>query len=135
MKLSAMGIIGGLLLSAGLAAAQMSFDEQARERRGDLALGSYATAHTVQRLANDAALRDQALEKARGLGLTAMFLEVYRSGTVVPLADLRTVRDFFNAANIDVIGGIATVPGGDFGFCKRDPWVGLIGKTRKHSGI
>jgi len=81
----------------------------------DLRLSVYATAGTVVKLADEEAARDEALAKMRWLGITRVFVEVYRSGLVVPPEKLEAVRDFFRENGIGVAGGIATTPGEGFG--------------------
>lgn len=83
--------------------------------QNDLSLSTYVTAHSVQRLLADTAGRREALSLLKAHGITNVYLEVYRSGVVVPSELLRTVRDFFQDHGIQVVGGIVTVPGGDFG--------------------
>lgn len=87
----------------------------AKERQGDLRFGVYITAHSVQRRLSTEAGRREALSLLRCNGITKAFVEVYRGGLVIPTTLLTEVRDFFLENGIDVVGGIATVPGGDFG--------------------
>jgi hypothetical protein len=82
--------------------------------------GVYATAQTVQRLAGDEAARIEALEKLALLRVKKVYLEVYRSGLVVPAQDLEIVRDFFLDHDMAVAGGIATVPGPGFGVAANE---------------
>ena len=87
----------------------------ARQRASDLRLSVYATAGSVANMADSQSARDQALDAMRRLGIIRIYLEVYRSGTVVPPEKLIAVRDFFRGNAIAVAGGIATVPGKEFG--------------------
>lgn len=48
-------------------------------------------------------------------GITKVYLEVYRSGLVVSPELLRENVGFLARNGFEVVGGIATVPGGDFG--------------------
>lgn len=105
---------------AGRSAGETLLDK-ARTRLDDLRLGSYATSHQVQRLATDAAARHRAWETIRRMGITRLYLEVYRGGHVVSAEHLVLVRDWLREKNIDTAGGIATVPGGDFGVRQRGP--------------
>lgn len=89
--------------------------ETANQRGWDLVIGSYATSHTVSELAKDEALREKAIETIRRMGITTLYLEIYRSGHVVPTDELIAVRDWLLANGVSVIGGIATTPGGDVG--------------------
>ena len=87
----------------------------AKERSTDLRLSMYITAHTVQNLLADEAGRREAISIFRCNGITKAYIEVYRAGLVVDQKLLETVRDHFLANDIQVVGGIATVPGKDFG--------------------
>jgi hypothetical protein len=89
--------------------------EKARKRAGDLRFASYATSRHVEQLATDEAVRARAWETIRRMGITKLYVEVYRGGHVVPPKDLIFVRNWLREKGIDVVGGIATVPGGDFG--------------------
>jgi hypothetical protein len=66
-------------------------------------------------LAGDEASRQAALPVLRGLGISKVYLEVYRSGLVVAREDLERTRDFFEHQGYATAAGIATVPGRDFG--------------------
>ncbi len=59
--------------------------------------------------------------KLRGLGVTRVFIEVYRGATVVPVPVLVAARDAFEAQAFEVYGGIATVPGGEVGVRQDGP--------------
>lgn len=81
----------------------------------DLRFSTYITVDAVQTCLNDADGRREALSVMKSLGITKAFIETYRGGRVADEELLITVRDFFTSNGIDVIGGIATVPGKDFG--------------------
>ena len=87
----------------------------ARERQNDLQLSIYITAHAVKNLLSDEAGKREALSIFRLNGITKAYIEVYRGGLVLDKSLLQEVRDFFELNQIEVVGGIATVPGGDFG--------------------
>ncbi len=87
----------------------------AKSRQHDLRLSSYITAHTVNNILSTEEGRREAVSLFRANGLTKAYIEVYRGGLVVDKEILETVRDHFLDNDIDVVGGIATVPGGDFG--------------------
>ena len=95
--------------------------EIARARIGDLRFGSYATSRHVEQLATDEDLRDRAWDTIRRMGITKLYIEVYRGGHVVSPEHLLFVRNWLREKNIDVVGGIATVPGGDFGMRQKGP--------------
>ena len=104
----------------GHSAAQTQQDKAAT-RVNDLRLASYVTSRTVERLATDPAVRTKARQTIRRMGITKLYLEVYRSGHVVASEHLIFARDWLKDMNIEVVGGIATVPGGDFGVRQKGP--------------
>ena len=87
----------------------------AQAHKNDLRFSTYITVDAVQTCLNDADGRREALSVMKSLGITKAFIETYRGGRVADEELLITVRDFFTSNGIDVIGGIATVPGKDFG--------------------
>ena len=87
----------------------------AKQHQDDLRFAVYITAHSVDYLLSSLTGRREALSLLRCNGITKVYLEVYRSGLVVPPQRLKDVRDFFKDHDIEVVGGIATVPGEDFG--------------------
>lgn len=84
-------------------------------RRQDFRLGVYITAHSVRDYLSSPEGRREALSVLRCNGVTKTYIEVYRSGLTIPPNQLKSVRDFFLQNGFEVVGGIATVPGGDFG--------------------
>jgi len=95
--------------------------EEARGRVGALRLGSYATSRQVEQIAIDEDFRTRAWEALDRMGLTKVYLEVYRGGHVVSPEQLVLVRDWLEERDIQVAGGIATVPGGDVGVRQAGP--------------
>ncbi|NQT03595.1 MAG: hypothetical protein HQ580_16320 [Planctomycetes bacterium] len=95
--------------------------EKARVRMGDLRFGSYATSRHVEQLAIDEAVRARAWKTIQRMGITKLYVEVYRGGHVVLPEHLIFVRNWLREKNVDVVGGIATVPGGDFGVRQKGP--------------
>ena len=93
----------------------------ALSRKDDLQLGMYFTAHAVHRLLSTEAGRREAVSLMRGNGITKAYIEVYRSGLVVDTALLQEVIGFLQRSNFSVAGGIATVPGNDFGVHQEGP--------------
>jgi len=87
----------------------------AQERKNDLQLSIYITAHAVQNLLSDETGRREAISLLRCNGITKAYIEVYRGGLVIEKELLEDVRDFFEENQIETVGGIATVPGKDFG--------------------
>lgn len=112
---SILGGLTGLLVCQTFGSTTESIHELALLRQDDLRLSAYATASSVQELATNEVSREQALVTLRSLGITKVYLEVYRSGLVVKQSEMERVRDFFKLHSFGVTGGIATVPGRDFG--------------------
>jgi hypothetical protein len=95
--------------------------EKAGTRQGDLRVASYTTSRHVEQLATDETVRTKAWQTIRRMGLTKLYIEVYRGGHVVSPEHLIFVRDWLRDKGIEVVGGIATVPGGDFGVRQKGP--------------
>ena len=87
----------------------------AQERKDDLQLSIYITTHAVKNLLSDEAGRREAISIFRCNGITKAYIEVYRGGLVIEKELLQNVRDLFEQNQIEVVGGIATVPGENFG--------------------
>jgi hypothetical protein len=87
----------------------------------DLRLSSYVTSRQVERLATNQDVRAKAVQTIRRMGLTKLYLEVYRGGHLVSPEHLIFTRDWLKGMNIKVVGGIATVPGGNFGVRQKGP--------------
>ena len=87
----------------------------AQERSGDLKLSIYITAQAVNSLLSTEQGRREALSIFRCNGITKAYVEVYRGGLTIEKPLLEKVKAFFLKNNIEVVGGIATVPGRDFG--------------------
>ncbi|MBN2592755.1 MAG: hypothetical protein JXA81_04545 [Sedimentisphaerales bacterium] len=98
-----------------------TLQDKAAARLNDLRLSSYVTSRTVEKLATDSALRTKAMQTIQRMGLTKLYLEVYRGGHLVSTEHLIFARDWLKDMNIEVVGGIATVPGGDFGVRQKGP--------------
>ncbi|NOY58572.1 MAG: hypothetical protein GXO75_06525 [Calditrichaeota bacterium] len=93
----------------------------AKTRQKDLQLGVYITAQAVNSLLSSEAGRREAISILRCNGITKAYIEVYRGGLVVDQQLLEKVRDYFLENNIQVAGGIATVPGKNFGVRQEAP--------------
>jgi hypothetical protein len=113
------GLITGLILLALSCSPPDTGDQDifslAMERKDDLRLGIYFTAHAVEQLLTDEMGRREAISLLKANGVTKVFIEVYRSGLVVDAEKLQPVIDFFRRQNFEVVGAIATVPGDNFG--------------------
>ena len=110
-----------VLVTVAGAASQGALLEVARQRGEDLRLGSYATSDQVERLATDEAFRDAVWATIERMGITKLYLEVYRGGHMVSPEQLVQMRDWCRERDISVVGGIATVPGGDVGVRQEGP--------------
>jgi hypothetical protein len=108
------------VIVSGVASGQTLL-EAARGRVDDLRFGSYATSRQVEQLATDADYRTRVWATIERMGITKVYLEVYRGGHTVPPAQLVQVRDWLRERDIGVVGGIATVPGGDVGVRQVGP--------------
>ncbi|HNS22179.1 MAG TPA: hypothetical protein PKH24_16865 [Sedimentisphaerales bacterium] len=111
----------GLLPAARAALPAQTQFEKARGRTDSLRLGSYATSGHVEQLAVDESFRTRTWDTIRRMGITRLYVEVYRSGHTVSTEHLVFVRDWLQGNGIEVVGGIATVPGGDVGVPQEGP--------------
>lgn len=112
--------VGWLSLVSGAVSAQMLL-ERARERADDLRLSSYATSRQVEQMACDEDYRGRVWSTLERMGITKLYIEVYRGGHTVAPVLLVQVRDWLAERDIEVVGGIATVPGGDVGVRQEGP--------------
>jgi hypothetical protein len=87
----------------------------AESRKEDLRLSTYVTARAVERLLSTVEGRREAISILRANGINKLYVEVYRSGLVVSPDLLQDVTNYFTQNGFEVVGGIATVPGTDFG--------------------
>lgn len=110
-------LITGVLINSCIQSVEPVKDQfsYAQERKDDLQLSIYITAHAVNDLLSDEVGRREAISIFRCNGITKAYIEVYRSGLVVDKELLLEVKDFFQDNQVEVVGGIATVPGKDFG--------------------
>jgi len=109
-----------MLIPAGLSNTQGD-EQKATSRLNNLVLSSYVTSRQVEQLATDPDVRNKAVQTIRRMGMTKLYLEVYRGGHVVSSEHLIFVRDWLDDLDIEVVGGIATVPGGDVGVRQKGP--------------
>ncbi|MFC2125123.1 hypothetical protein ACFLU5_09950 [Bacteroidota bacterium] len=91
------------------------FYSYVKSRSNDLRLSTYVTAQAVERLFSTVAGRREAISILRANGIDKVYIEVYRSGLVVSPESLQDVTKYFTQNGFEVVGGIATVPGTDFG--------------------
>ena len=80
--------------------------EHARGRMSSLRFESYATSQQVEQLATDETFRAQAWEAMQRMGITKVYVEVYRGGHIVASDRLAFVRDWLRQKGLDVVGGI-----------------------------
>jgi len=86
-----------------------------------LSISVYCTAGDVQRYLSKAESREEVMRRLSPLQVTAVFLEGRRGDQYVSLEQLREVRDVCLVRGIQCRGGIATVPGGNFGRRQNTP--------------
>ena len=86
----------------------------ASAHKKDLSLSIFITTQAVNQYLSTEEGRREAVSLMRANGITKAYLEVYRS-TVAPPELLRTASDYLKKEGFEVAGGIATVPGPDFG--------------------
>ena len=81
----------------------------------NLRVGVYCTAGDVQHYLATPAARQRVLRAIQPLSVARLFLEGRRGDEYVAPNQLRAIREFFATNGIACSGGIATVPGADFG--------------------
>ena len=97
------------------------FRKLANEKKESLRLSTYITAHTVEQMFKTEAGRREVLSLLNCYGITKVYLEVYRSGLVITPELLEPSVKFLEDNGFVVVGGIATVPGNDFGVKQEGP--------------
>ena len=113
-----------LLMISGCSPVQQKADDfhsYAINRKSDLQLATYITAHTIRDQFSTEAGRREALSVLRCNGITKVYVEVYRSGLVVSVDLLSKFVNFLKNNGFEVVGGIATVPGGETGMAQDGP--------------
>lgn len=117
-------IIGAYILLTSCNTNSKSVDDiwnLAVSRKADLKLSTYITAHSVQKALGTEEGRRETLSLLHCNGITKVYVEVYRSGLVVHPALLKESVDFLLQNGFEVVGGIATVPGDNFGVQQDGP--------------
>ncbi len=84
-----------------------------------LRLSVYITAQTLAGPLSTEAGRRESVSMLRANGVTKVYLEVYRSGLVVPKNTLVAASAFYRQNGFEVTGGIATFPGDNFGVTEK----------------
>jgi len=88
-------------------------------RKSDLRISVYVTAQTVEQMFTTETGRREVLSLLRCNGITKVYFEVYRSGLVISPEVIRNSVLFLKENGFEVVGGIATVPGGNFGVAQE----------------
>ncbi len=107
----------GILLALFGGIAQISHGEEPAQPR--LRFTTYCTVDSA-RTWLDAEKRDAAVAMLRELDISGVILEVNRGGTALSEDEARLLKDYFVAEGFRVTGGIATVPGGDWGVAANE---------------
>jgi hypothetical protein len=100
---------------------QDDFWNLAVEKKQQLRLSTYVTAHTVKQMFGTESGRREVLSLLRCYGITKVYLEVYRSGLVISPELIKESVRFLKENGFEVTGGIATVPGEGFGVAQDGP--------------
>lgn len=90
-------------------------------RKSDLSFGVYITAQTVDQLFTTAAGRREAISLLKCNGITKVYVEVHRCGLVITPEVLKSTVSLLKKNGFEVVGGIATLPGGDIGVPQKGP--------------
>ncbi len=90
-------------------------------RKTDLSLSVYVTAQTVDQIFSTEAGQREAVSVLKCNGITKVYLEVHRCGFIVSPEILKSSISLLKRNGIDVVGGIATLPGGDIGVPQQGP--------------
>lgn len=93
----------------------------ASARKSDLSIGVYITAQTVEQLFTTEAGRREAVSLLKCNGITKVYLEVHRCGLVISPELLKSTVSLLKKNGIEVVGGIATLPGGEIGVPQKGP--------------
>ena len=99
-----------------------------------LQLSVYCTAGEIERYLATAESRQQVLRVLQPLKVARLFLEGRRGDQSVSAGQLQKLRDFFAAHGIRCSGGIATVPGRNFGQRQQGGLDWLNWESRKTQG-
>lgn len=90
-------------------------------RKSDLRLGVYITAQTVEQLFTTEEGQREAISVLKCNGITKVYLEVHRCGLVISPEVLKKSVSLLKKNGFDVVGGIATLPGGEIGVPQQGP--------------
>jgi hypothetical protein len=113
-----------ILTISGCSPASQNLDDFwnfSQARKSDLQLSVYITAQTVQQVFSTKAGRREAVSVLRCNGISKVYVEVYRPELVVATDLLESTVSFLKKNGFEVVGGIATLPGGDVGVPQQGP--------------
>jgi len=104
---------GAMLLCAAMLAteARAAVPESTE---ASIAWSAYCTAGTAKQL-NAPEARAEALATLKRFGMKQIIIETNRGGDALTEAEMVSLRDYFEGHGIATVGGMATVPGGDWG--------------------
>ena len=112
------------ILIAGCSESKKSpvdFRSLAIANKQHLQLSTYITAQTVEQMFKTEAGRREVLSLLNCYGITKVYLEVYRGGLAITPELIGPSVKFLEDNGFEVVGGIATVPGNDFGVKQEGP--------------
>ncbi|HUX97320.1 MAG TPA: hypothetical protein VMV47_16420 [Bacteroidales bacterium] len=124
IRLSAFMIICSLFMVVSCNGPEQNPDDfwkLANNKKETLRLSTYVTAHTVEQMFSTFEGRREVLSLLRCYGITKVYLEVYRSGLVIGPELIEPSVKFLEDNGFEVVGGIATVPGNNFGLRQEGP--------------
>jgi hypothetical protein len=110
-----------VILSSCSGNKQNDFWQTANDNKDKLRLSTYVTAHTVDQMFRTDEGRREVLSLLHCYGITKVYLEVYRGGMVISPELIGPSVKFLKDNGFEVAGGIATVPGNDFGVKQEGP--------------
>lgn len=97
------------------------FKSYAQSRKGDLQLGVYVTAQAVQQFFSTEAGSREAISILNCNGISKVYVEVYRCEQPISPDLLKKAVSLLKKNGFEVIGGIATLPGGGYGVPQQGP--------------
>ncbi len=90
-------------------------------RKSDLRLAVYVTAQTVEQLLTTEAGMREAISVLKCNGITKVYLEVHRCGLVISPGVMKKIVEHLKRNGFEIVGGIATLPGGEIGAPQQGP--------------
>ncbi|MBL7646270.1 MAG: hypothetical protein JNK74_08800 [Candidatus Hydrogenedentes bacterium] len=104
---------GAILILAGFLSARASSEPTS------LRLTTYCTVDSARNWL-EPAKREAAVTMLREMDISGVIIEVNRGGTALSEDEARLLKEYFAAEGFRVTGGIATVPGGDWGVAANE---------------